>query len=387
MSPRALGTGLAAAAATLLLASPAGAVAHDIGAPRHPSAATPTGDLTVLPALAFGSFDNTYDVAAGGTVTDSLGALGADDLLVYETLTVGELAPTAAGTLVVNGTYPTGTFTFTAADRFSGTASASYVGETADGEQLTASVVFDVAAPANRAPVARPDRLTITAGSTATVQPLANDDDPDDGDLLTLTGINPAASDGVSVAMAGTAVRVRATRGAEPGTRQFRYTVADRAGATATGVLTVVVRSRPVTTTTTTAPTRPPSTTPPTTPTAPPGTGNPPRPTTTRPTSGSGATPTTDAPDDSAGPAGTVSSTRPDGTVLDDPSTIPVGADRRGEGAGTPGTGTTDPARPATDLPTTGSNAGSPVLTAVVLVALGLGFVALAGRRRLHGSR
>lgn len=384
MSPRALGTGLAAAAATLLLASPAGAVAHSADAPPRPRAGASTVDPTALPALAFGSFDNTYAVPAGGTITDSLGALGADDLLVYQTLTVGELAPASAGTLVVSGTYPTGTFTFTAAERFSGTASAPYVGETADGEQLTAAVVFDVEAPANRAPIARPDRLTITAGATATIRPLANDDDPDEGDLLTLTGISPAAADGVSVAMAGTTVRVRAVRSAPAGTRQFRYTVADRSGATATGVLTVVVRSRPVPTTTTTTPTRPPSTTPPTTPPAPPGTspGATPRPTTTRPPTSSGSTPTTDTPGDPTEPEGTGSSTAPDGTgtATSDPLSIPVGADRGGPS----GPGSVEPTGTATDLPTTGSNAGSPLLAGVVLVALGLGFVALAGRRRLH---
>lgn len=48
--------------------------------------------------------------------------------------------------------------------------------------------------PKNYAPVAREDRAVATAGgSTITVQPLANDTDPDTGDVLRLSGTTPPA--------------------------------------------------------------------------------------------------------------------------------------------------------------------------------------------------
>jgi LPXTG-motif cell wall-anchored protein len=381
MSPRALGTGLAIAIATLLLAPPAGATSQGANASVRERSRPPA-----RPAQAFGSYDNTYEVPAGGTVTDTLGALGADDLLVYDTLTVGELAPASAGTLTVSGTFPSGTFTFTAAARFSGTASATYVGETADGEQLTASVVFEVqpAAPVNRPPVARADSATLTAGSTVTVNPLANDTDPDEGDLLTLSAVTPAAVDGVRVAMAGTSIRVRADVGAAAGTRRFRYTVTDRAGATATGVLTVTVRTRPVPSTTTTRPTPPPST--PTSTVNPSSgtTGDPPQPTPTRPGGGAGSTPTPGGTVDRNAPGATTTTSFPGTTGS--PSTIALDGSDAGSGNGSAGTGAGTPVADGVggDLPTTGSNAGSPVLAGIVLLGLGLGFVALAGRRRLH---
>lgn len=380
MSPRALSAAVAAAAAIVLLGAPAGAVDRGDVAPAPTTSGGRAGLAAGDPVQTLGSFDNVYAIDAGGSVTDSLGALGADDLLVYSALTVGPLDAAGAGTLTVSGTYPSGTFTFTAAEGFSGRATAGYVGETADGERLTAAVVFDVAdaEPPNHPPVARLDVIIVAAGGTASVSPLANDTDPDTGDLLTLVGVSPASLQDVTVETAGTTIRARASAGAAPGTRRFTYTIADRAGATATGSLRVTVRSRSTTSTTST--TRPASpSTPATT------SGRPPVGATTVPVSRNGPDPlpavtttTADGPAD----ATTTSAADAKGEVR---TTVLAGGAGTGTGDGSTSTSTAASAGAGTD-PTTNGPKGSthPVAAGIVLGCLGISFVALAGRRRLR---
>lgn len=408
MSPRALSTALVAAAAIAVLGvaagTPAGAVGHTDVAPASepemtttPSGMTPASGVTPVaapraggraerfaaadsPAQVTGSFDNLYAVDAGGSVTDTLGALGADDLLVYATLTVGPLDPAGAGTLTASGTYPSGTFTFVAAEGFAGRATAEYVGETADGERLTASVVFDVAeaAPPNHPPVANPDVIVVTAGDTASVSPLANDTDPDDGDLLTLVGVSPASRQGVTVQTAGTTIRARAAAGAAAGTRRFTYTIADRAGATATGTLRVTVRTRSTTSTTSTTRPAPPPTTPVTTP------GRPPVGATTVPAgrNGPGLDPTTTSTTDDASGAATTSTT--DATE-EDRATVPGGGASAGDGsASTSTTSSSSGGGDGDPTSTDPAGSGNPVAAGIVLGLLSVGFVALVGRRRLR---
>jgi len=372
----ALGTGLLAATAILLLAPPVAA------APEHPPFA---------PTQA-GSNDNRYEVAHGGSMTATLRELADDDLVLYESLELGPLAPSGAGTLSTTGTFPTGTFTFTATPGFAGEATAPYTGETADGDRVTANVVFVVDDAPNQAPVARPDSATVRAGGTVSVSPLDNDDDPDAGDLLVLTDISPSSRAGVTVETSGTLVRVRVAAGAATGTRRFTYTIQDRAGATASSTLTVTV-TRPQPTTTTTTTTNPPSTTPSTRPG--------PRPTTsvpraTLPSTGTSGSDGSEPATATTVPGGGTSATTAGGDVTTTTAAggaggLPPSSDLGpGAGAGPGDRGRPDDAADATDRddPTdladadSGGSSGTDVLAGVLVAGLGVGVLAVAGRRR-----
>lgn len=370
MSHRAaFGTGLLAAAAILLLGPTSGALARD-AAPRQ----------------AAGSYDNRYEVRAGESVTDTLANLGADDLLVYESIEVGALTRSGAGTLTVTGTSPGDTFNFVATDGFAGTVTAPYTGTTADDVSFTASIVFEITAPepANRPPVANGDGVTVDPGSTVGVDVLANDRDADAGDLLTLVGVSPSLQRSVAVDTSGSRIRVRTPLSAEPGQRRFTYTVADGAGATATATLLVTVRYAPVTPTT-----APPRTTPTVRPTQPgrtTPTSNRPAdgPSTTRPGRRTTTTTAAAGAGDDAGDDGTTSTT--DRRAPSDDEDDGAGSnasvsddDETAVGAGATGTPDGD-----ADLPTTGDDSGNGVIIGVALVIAGIVLVAVAGRRRFR---
>lgn len=105
--------------------------------------------------------------------------------------------------------------------------------------RVTVTVVAPKPAP-NHAPVARPDKATVTAGTTSKITVLANDSDPD-GDKLSLSVVGKAS--------AGTARRsgskIRYTAPGKPGTAKVSYAVKDARGAGATGVLTITIKAKP----------------------------------------------------------------------------------------------------------------------------------------------
>ncbi|MBX3313738.1 MAG: cadherin-like domain-containing protein [Actinobacteria bacterium] len=105
----------------------------------------------------------------------------------------------------------------------------------------------------NQPPMAVDDPLVVAPGSSVRIRPMANDHDPDDDDMLTLTGVTPAVVGDVVVEVQGTTIRVHTSDDAAPGTRRFLYTVTDGHGATATGVLEVTVERTATATTSTTA--------------------------------------------------------------------------------------------------------------------------------------
>ncbi|MGB7980400.1 MAG: Ig-like domain-containing protein [Candidatus Nanopelagicales bacterium] len=96
-------------------------------------------------------------------------------------------------------------------------------------------------APANTAPVTAPDAATVVLGNSVKVEPVENDTDADLGDTLTLTGA-ALASGRATVARSGQSVTITPSA---LGTVTVDYTIADTAGATARGVITVTVRPAP----------------------------------------------------------------------------------------------------------------------------------------------
>lgn len=111
-------------------------------------------------------------------------------------------------------------------------------------------VRIEPAAGPNRAPLTTKDRVTVRAGSAASVPVLANDTDPD-GDSLTLVGVTAAGAAGApqpsvlfaqeegAATVAGERVVVQAPR--KPGSYRIAYTVSD-GGTQRTEVLVVSVR-------------------------------------------------------------------------------------------------------------------------------------------------
>jgi VCBS repeat-containing protein len=147
-------------------------------------------------------------------------------------------AGTAAGSVRVNGTFTSLTFTV------SGTAG--------DG--------FEISTTIDRSPVAQDDSLTINRGSTLTGNLFANngsgaDADPS-GDAITVTRVNGATfTVGTPITLSnGTLTITNAATGAftfvpnvdSYGTQTFTYTVSDASGGSDTATVTILVNDIPV---------------------------------------------------------------------------------------------------------------------------------------------
>ena len=170
-------------------------------------------------------------------------------------LTVAVSQP-AAGVLTNNGD---GTFTFDPAGAFenlgvgqSATVTFTYRVTDALGASDVGTVTI-VVTGVNDGPVAAADRFTVAEDGTLTVAAaglLADDADPDAGDVLTVTAVNGAASAvGTAIPTAHGTVRVNADGSfayapdiaCGSGSDSFTYTVSDGHGGTATAAVTVGV--------------------------------------------------------------------------------------------------------------------------------------------------
>ncbi|WP_423679393.1 Ig-like domain-containing protein [Undibacterium sp. WLHG33] len=106
------------------------------------------------------------------------------------------------------------------------------------GGKASAQVTLNVIAPAaNNAPVARNDLFTVSGTSDTTLDPLANDSDPD-GDPLTIVSVTPMAGNTGSLRISGNKV-VFSPFGSFL-RDSFQYTISDGKGKTATATVTLV---------------------------------------------------------------------------------------------------------------------------------------------------
>ncbi|SNS67414.1 Ig-like domain-containing protein [Antarctobacter heliothermus] len=153
-------------------------------------------------------------------------------------LTVTGITPATNGTAVLNGD---GTVTYTPNDGFTGTDTITYTitdGTTSDTATVTYTVTDDV--DPNIPPTAFDDTAETDSGTTVTITPLANDDDPDgDNALLTVSSITPPAN-GTAVLNGDGTVDYTPAAGFI-GTDTFTYQLADPDGGSDTGVITVTV--------------------------------------------------------------------------------------------------------------------------------------------------
>ncbi|MCI0534364.1 MAG: cadherin-like domain-containing protein, partial [Verrucomicrobiales bacterium] len=98
--------------------------------------------------------------------------------------------------------------------------------------------------PVNDAPSAANDDVSTTEGvalTLAAAQLLANDNDPDAGDALTLQGVDPASERGGTLIWDDPIIRYNPPAGFY-GPDSFNYTIGDVAGATAAGHVNVQVK-------------------------------------------------------------------------------------------------------------------------------------------------
>lgn len=165
----------------------------------------PEGDL-----LSISSFEQ-FTVPGGSVIIDDNGTLfdASDDFLIY---TPGF------------GFTGTDSFSYTVADSFGLTASAT----------LTVSVT---GTGQNQAPIAIDDFVTGTATPDIAIFVLDNDSDPD-GDLLSISGIPVTTNSGGTVNISGNTLLYNPAFGFI-GTENFNYTISDGRGGTATATVTV----------------------------------------------------------------------------------------------------------------------------------------------------
>ena len=151
-------------------------------------------------------------------------------------LTVTSVAAASHGSAVLLG----GQVRYTPAAGFIGTDSFGYVVRDPVGNTATGAIRVHVA---NSTPVARPDLAAAPAGRAVTVPVLANDDDPDAGQVLHVASAGTAGHGTTLVDTGG--IRYTSAAG-HAGPDTFTYVVADDLGATATGLVTVTVDGAPI---------------------------------------------------------------------------------------------------------------------------------------------
>lgn len=174
-----------------------------------------------------------------------LSVLGNDADPDNDPITVADVSAGTNGVPELAG----GVITFRPAAGFEGVARFTYrVRDALGAVSAPATVTVDVAAP-NRPPRAIDDVVTVAANATVVVASVLANDQDDDLDPLTVvatSSLRPAGSATVTIAGAGTGLRLDITPGFGPGTITLAYTVSD-GRATATALLTVnLVNQAPV---------------------------------------------------------------------------------------------------------------------------------------------
>lgn len=169
-------------------------------------------------SVAFESVDNVLDVLANDTDPD----LG-DRLAIVDVLTDDPGLPVGSVVEIVDNRLQ-----YTSAPGHTGAVEFQYVVEDSAGERTTASVTVTTrAAGENGAPVPGDDGFTLAVNSGETsLDVLANDVDPDLGDVLTITAFVPPVNGTVTIALESDRLLYTPNTDYE-GSDSFVYTVSD----------------------------------------------------------------------------------------------------------------------------------------------------------------
>lgn len=153
-----------------------------------------------------------------------------NDALTYTIVSSGIL-----GTAVLTDP-ATGTYTYTPGTNATGADSFTFTANDGTVDSNTATVTVSIA-PANDAPTATPDNLIINEDQVVSVNALANDTDID-GDTLSIISVTTPAH-GTAV-LSGTNILYTPSSN-YAGLDSFGYTIADPAGATADGTVSLTI--------------------------------------------------------------------------------------------------------------------------------------------------
>ena len=181
--------------------------------------------------------DDRADVPFGGNA--SIAVLSNDSDPDNDVLSLTGVGNGTGGTAVISGA----SVVFTATAGFSGLASFSYTIADPAGLTATAKVVVQVADRPKVAPIAVNDALISVGGARVSLDPAANDTDPDGTTAALAVRSAAAESDGVTVAVAPRMVTIQPP--STPGSYRISYVIGDADGLTATGIITVTVQSPP----------------------------------------------------------------------------------------------------------------------------------------------
>ena len=134
------------------------------------------------------------------------------------------------------------TVQFTPLSGFIGSAQFQYTVSDPFNQTSTATVIVTVIAPLGSGPVARDDSVSVFAGDTATIAPLANDSHPD-GIAFGLAGLPVVREGQATLGPNNTIQYTPPLTGGGPFV--LTYTIKDEFGRTATASITVTVVLRP----------------------------------------------------------------------------------------------------------------------------------------------
>ncbi|SNY04811.1 beta strand repeat-containing protein [Paractinoplanes atraurantiacus] len=152
-------------------------------------------------------------------------------------ITVLSIGKPKHGTATLNND---GTVTYTATAGWSGTDSFTYQAADAAGNQAAGTISITVAG-VNTKPVAKNDAVTVNAGDSVVIHPLANDKDANQ-DKLHITKIGRARH-GTPVLNKDGSVTYAPYESYAGGVDSFTYTVSDGHGGVATAIVTVTVNA------------------------------------------------------------------------------------------------------------------------------------------------
>ncbi len=177
---------------------------------------------------------DTVSVASGATIT--INPLDNDGDPDDDPLTLTSITNPDHGTATRNGN----SISYTAKAGYTGSDYLNYTVSDSKGNSATGSVYITVTNSAsNQPPKAVNDTATTTAGQSVTLNVLANDSDPD-GNTLTVTA-NTTPANGTVTRKGGNVTYT--PKAGFTGTDSFSYTISDGKGGTATGTVTITVKS------------------------------------------------------------------------------------------------------------------------------------------------
>src|SRR6266498_3026226 len=180
------------------------------------------------PPVAVNDFTNTVE-----DVSVTIQPLANDSDVDGDPLTITSVSPTNGTAVILPGST---NVLFTPATNFNGTATIGYSISDGQGGTASALITVTVTSGVNDPPVAVNDFTNTVEDVSVTIQPLANDSDPD-GDPLTITSVSPTNG---TASIAGTNVVFTPATNFF-GTATIGYTISDGRGGTASALITVTV--------------------------------------------------------------------------------------------------------------------------------------------------